>query len=102
MGLEALREIDNLDDRTEIFHLLSTLDRRERIEFMKQVVFQVNTRIRQIHNPPWAFTAYWSEVDDPNETYLDLMMIVAQQGLEVPIVLERLVNFVRERRLLWV
>lgn len=101
MGIEALSEVDNTDDRREVMRLLSILDASQRITFMGKAVDSVNAAIRTTQPPPWMLWDYKPESGEVNEVYMDLFLLIAQFNLPVKAALEDLERFVSKAKPLW-
>ena len=90
MPIDSLKEIDNLDDRREIFYLLSKLNAIERVRFLEWCRDKTNEEIKFRHSPPWVFVKITSATGQPEETYWDLMLMVATFELDMDVVLREL------------
>lgn len=93
-GITGLSVIDDLDTRREIFFLLAKLDQTQRTAFMREVVDLLNAEIRRLQPPPWNLVRYWSVDDSVNETYMDLLLLLAQFNVPVEATLIHLEAFV--------
>jgi len=94
-GISRLVEVDNLDDRTEIFYLLQQLTIAEQNKFLCYVVHEVNRGIVFAHQPPHVLLTVTAESETVQEAYLDLIFAVAKYDIPVATVLTELVNYVR-------
>lgn len=93
-GIASLSEIDNLDDRREVFYLLSLLTDEERKKFLLYCVREINRGIVFTHDPPHVLLEVRVETGTINETYMDLMLAIAKYNLPIKALLEDLVKYV--------
>jgi len=93
-GIPDLNQINNKDDRREIWILLDKLTPKERCQFLEFVVNQVNQGIKLKHNPPWVLVEVTNNSGETNEVYIDLAHIVSQYRIGWNPVLTTLERFV--------
>lgn len=92
-GILSLKEIDNLDDRREIFYLLSRLTPLQRIAFLYWCCDQANNRM--IHRGEQTRVDITDPTGDPYHTMLSIAMLHAQYNLPIQRVLRGLERAVR-------
>lgn len=90
MNILNLKPIDNLDDRREIFHLMSKLDPESRVRFLEWCRDKTNDAIKLRHNPPWTLVVIEMSTGEVSEAYYDLMLLISQFGLKLDVVLPEL------------
>lgn len=93
-GIGKLYELDNLDDRREVFYLLTLLTIQEQKKFLEHAVLVINQGVVHSHNPPHQLLEVTQECQTTNETYLDLMGAIALYDLPVQALLDDLVKYV--------
>lgn len=95
-GIGKLTEIDNVDDRKEIYYLLTLLTVQERFTFLDFTIKVINEGIVFQHDPPHILLTVTQETGSVSETYMDLMLAISKYNIPVPILLQGLVNYVRK------
>lgn len=90
MGVEKLAEIDDTDSRRELFYLMSRLSPARRVEFLQWCAGVANGAIMLRHDPPWVLTVVQNETGEAMESYLDLMGLISQWGLDAGVAVKEL------------
>ncbi|MCC7422547.1 MAG: hypothetical protein IT428_19885 [Planctomycetaceae bacterium] len=98
-NLLLLKPIDNKDDRTEIFHLLTKLTAEERVKFLEWARDTANAAIKLRHEPPWVLVEIQHATGDPVETYMDVAAMISTWGLDVNAVTAELERRASEKKL---
>ena len=93
-GISSLQEIDNLDDRREIYYLLSMMNASERKSFLEHAIRSINQGIVMTHDPPWRLLIVTVEAGTVSEAYMDLMDAIAMLQLPIQALLDDLVAYV--------
>ncbi len=93
-GMDALVQIDNVDDRKEILNLFQKLSKHERIGFLTWAMSLAN-RLRPDGNV--VRVEVTNNTGEAAESYLDLCGLIVQWGVPRDVVLRELEQCVRRK-----
>lgn len=100
-NLNWVKPIDNKDDRKEIYYALTKMNVLERREFLLWARDVTNGRTKLFHRPPWVLVEVHIQTGSVDETFMDLMGMIANYDLDIPTVLAELERRAGKAKKIW-